>query len=55
MKEHDNVLIGGAYGGPRGRNPFGHESKRLRLVTHLQTPRTAVRALLGGLRRIIRT
>ena len=49
--EH-GVLIGGAYGGPR--NPFGPTSRSMRFVTHMQTPRTAARALLGGLSRALR-
>jgi len=47
-KEH-GVLIGGAYSGPRGRNPFCDPAKSMRLVTHMDAPRSAVQTLLAGL------
>jgi threonine aldolase len=55
LHEEDGILIGGAYAGPAGRQPFGEAAKAIRFVTHMQTPRqTAVRALLGGLGRLLR-
>lgn len=45
----EKILIGGAYSGPRRRQPFGESAKSLRLVTHLQTPRSACRQLLTSL------
>jgi hypothetical protein len=54
MRE-DGLLIGGAYGGPAARQPWGEAAKAMRFVTHLQTPRqTAVPALLKGLKRVLR-
>ena len=49
LRTEERILVGGAYGGPGGRNPWGEAGKSLRFVTHLQTPRSAVRALLAGL------
>jgi len=47
--------VGGAYGGPAGRQPWGDAAKAMRFVTHMQTPRaTAVPALLRGLARVLR-
>ena len=57
LAEEDDILVGGAYGGPAGRQPFeaGHAARAVRFVTHLQTPRnTAVKALLGGLTRLLK-
>ena len=49
----ERIRVGDAYSGPGGRNPWG-DNKSLRFVTHLQTPRSAVRALLGGLAKLLR-
>ena len=49
LRDEERILVGGAYGGPGGRNPWGEAGKSLRFVTHLQTPRSAVHALLSGL------
>ncbi|KAL1504447.1 hypothetical protein AB1Y20_010853 [Prymnesium parvum] len=46
-------LLGGAYQGPRGRNPWGSGSS-LRFVTHMQTPISACKALIGALRKVIK-
>ena len=55
LHREDGVLIGGAYGGPSSRQPFGDAKRALRFVTHLQTPRaTAGKALLGGLTRLLK-
>ena len=47
------VLIGGAYGGPAGRQPWGDAGKAMRFVTHMQTPRPAVTKLLKALKRLL--
>ena len=55
LEREDGVRIGGAYSGPAGRQPYGEAAKELRFITHMQTPKaTAVRALLGGLKRLVR-
>ena len=55
LKAEEGVLIGGAYGGPAARQPFGETKRAMRFVTHLQTPRaTAGKALLGGLARLLK-
>ena len=54
LAAEDRILVGGAYSGPGARNPSGEAGKSLRFVTHLQTPRVAVRALLGGLAKHLR-
>ena len=57
LAAEDGILVGGAYDGPEGRQPFelGHAARSIRFVTHLQTPRaTAVKALVGGLTRLLR-
>ena len=54
LSAEDGILVGGAYTGPRGRNPFGSQAKSTRFVTHMQTPPTAVRALLSGISRLLR-
>ena len=53
LASEDGVLIGGAYGGPAGRQPWGDPKKATRFVTHMQTPRPAVRKLLAGLARLL--
>lgn len=53
----DGILLGSAYDGPRGRDPWGGTAGRgnaLRFVTHMQTPLPACRALLGALRKAMR-
>ena len=52
--DDERILVGGAYGGPGGRNPWGDSGKTMRFVTHLQTPKRAVRGLLNGLTKILR-
>ena len=52
LEVEDGILVGGAYGG--ARNPFGQSAKSIRFVTHMQTPREGVLALLGGIRRLLR-
>lgn len=54
LERDDGILVGGAYGGPPGRQPWGDAAKSVRFVTHLQTPRPAVRALLTGMARLLR-
>ena len=54
LAAEDGTLIGGAYGGPAGRQPWGDAKKAMRFVTHLQTPRPAVTKLLKGLARLLR-
>jgi threonine aldolase len=53
LHEEDRILVGGAYAGPAGRHHWGEPAKALRFVTHLQAGRPAVRALLGGLTRLL--
>lgn len=55
LRDDDHILVGGAYTGPAGRQPWGDAAKALRFVTHLQTPRAAVRKLLGSLGRLLLT
>jgi threonine aldolase len=50
----EKLLIGGAYTGPRRRQPFGESAKSMRLVTHLQTPRSACHQLVASLSRLVR-
>lgn len=54
--EHEaGILVGGAYAGPLGRNPWGAASMAMRFVTHLQTPKaTAVPTLLKALGRLLK-
>ena len=47
----EGVLLGGAYKGPKCRNPFGDVAESLRVVTHLQTPRVACKRLIASLAR----
>ena len=54
LAAEDGILVGGAYGGPSGRNPFADKTRVLRFVTHLQTPKPAVQALIGGLTRLLK-
>ena len=54
LAAEERILVGGAYTGPGGRNPWGEAGKSIRFVTHLQTPRAAVRALLAGLAKHLR-
>ena len=55
LAKEDGVVVGGAYGGPTGRHPFGDAGRAIRFVTHLQTPRaTAAKALLSGLARLLK-
>ena len=54
LRDEEGILVGGAYGGPRGRNPAAEAARAMRFVTHLQTPPRAVRALLSGLARVLR-
>lgn len=57
LEAEEGILVGGAYSGPSGRQPFeqGNATRSLRFVTHLQTPKaTAVKALLGGLAKLLK-
>uniref|UniRef100_A0A7S4C3H1 Aromatic amino acid beta-eliminating lyase/threonine aldolase domain-containing protein n=2 Tax=Chrysotila carterae TaxID=13221 RepID=A0A7S4C3H1_CHRCT len=49
LRDEERIFIGSAYAGPGRRNPFGDTSRSLRFVTHMQTPKRAVTALLAGL------
>ena len=54
LAAEDGILIGGAYDGPSGRQPWGDAGKAMRFVTHMQTPRPAVTKLLGALTRLLK-
>jgi len=58
VQQEHGILLGSAYEGPRGRNPWGASAGRghsLRFVTHMQTPLPACKALIGALRKVIRS
>lgn len=54
LREEDGVILGGPYAGPGGRNPFGKARHSMRIVTHLDAPRSAAQTLLGCLAKHLR-
>jgi threonine aldolase len=55
LQREAGILVGGAYGGPAGRQPWGEAAKAMRFVTHMHTPRmTGVPALLNGLAKLLK-
>ena len=51
--QQEGILVGGAYDGPSGRQPWGDAKKAMRFVTHMQTPRPAIMKLLSGFKRLL--
>jgi len=54
LRLEDGILLGSPYAGPGGRNPFGKAKHNMRIVTHLDAPRSAARTLLASLAKHLR-